>query len=84
MSHSGAEIGRVEKWLSLFTLCMFYTFSFKITYLFILFLAALGLHCCVKAFSSSGERGLLYRWGVRASDLEASLVEHGLQAGGFQ
>ena len=25
-----------------------------------LFLAALGLHCCVRAFSSCGERGLLF------------------------
>ena len=30
-------------------------------YLFIyLFLAALGLRCCVQAFSSCGERGLLF------------------------
>ena len=29
-------------------------------YLFILFLAALGLRCCVRAFSSCGERGLLF------------------------
>ena len=28
--------------------------------LFILFLAALGLRCCVRAFSSCGERGLLF------------------------
>ena len=30
-------------------------------YIFLnLFLAALGLHCCVQAFSSCGERGLLF------------------------
>ena len=32
----------------------------KFIYLFILFLAALSLHCCVQAFSSCGERGLLF------------------------
>ena len=44
-----------------------------------LFLAALGLRCCVQAFSSCGERGLLF---VAARGLlitVASLVlEHGL------
>ena len=29
-------------------------------YKFILFLAALGLHCCARAFSSCGERVLLF------------------------
>ena len=32
-----------------------------------LFLTALGLHCCVWAFSSCGEQGPLSRCGVRAS-----------------
>ena len=32
----------------------------KFIYLFILFLAMLGLHCCVRAFSSCGEQGLLF------------------------
>ena len=63
-----SQLGRVEKWLSLFTLCTLYTFSFYIIYLFILFLVALGLHRCVKAFSSCGEQGLLYSRGARASD----------------
>ena len=36
-----------------------YLFLKKIN-LFILFLAALGLHCCVWAFSSCGEWGLLF------------------------
>ena len=44
-----------------------------------LFLAALGLRCCVRAFSSCGERGLLFvavHWLLIAV---ASLVaEHGL------
>ena len=42
-------------------------FCFPVFYLFIyfykfiyLFLAALGLHCCTRAFSSCGERGLLF------------------------
>ena len=31
-----------------------------VIYLFILFLAVLGLHCCAQAFFSCGERGLLF------------------------
>ena len=38
-----------------FLLCLFVCFN-----LFNLFLAALGLHCCAQAFSSCGERGLLF------------------------
>ena len=34
-------------------------FIFKNLFIY-LFLAALGLHCCVRAFSSCGERGLLF------------------------
>ena len=37
---------------------------FKFIYLF---LAALGLRCCTWAFSSCGERGLLFRCGAWAS-----------------
>ena len=46
---------------------------------FILFLAALGLCCCVRALSSSGEQGLLFV-AVRGLLIAvASLVaEHGL------
>ena len=33
---------------------------FLFLFLFILFLAALGLRCCARAFSSCGERGLLF------------------------
>ena len=36
------------------------TFFFKFTLFIYLFLAALGLCCCVRAFSSCGERGLLF------------------------
>ena len=37
----------------------FLFFLFKFIYLIYLFLAALGLRCCARAFSSCGERGLL-------------------------
>ena len=38
-----------------------YYFFFKFIYfIYYLFLAALGLHCCARAFSSCGERGLLF------------------------
>ena len=47
--------------------------------LFILFLAALGLRCCAWAFSSCGERGLLFVVVHRLLIAVASLVaEHGL------
>ena len=36
------------------------TFIYLFIYLFILFLAALGLRCCVWAFSSCNEQGLLF------------------------
>ena len=44
-----------------------------------LFLAALGLHCCVRAFSSCGERGLLFV-GVRGLFIAVAsfVAEHGL------
>ena len=47
--------------------------------LFILFLAVLGLHCCTRAFSSCGSRGLLFV-AVRGLLIAvASLVaEHGV------
>ena len=42
-------------------------------------LAALGLHCCVQAFSSCSERGLLFVVVCRLLIAVASLVaEHGL------
>ena len=49
-------------------------------YLFIyLFMAALGLHCCTRAFSSCGEQGLLFAVVCRLLNAVASLVvEHRL------
>ena len=59
-----------------------YVFLKKYIYLFILsilFLAALGLCCCTRAFSSCGERGLLFVVVHRLLIVVASLVaEHGL------
>ena len=47
--------------------------------LFILFLAVLGLRCCVQAFSSCGERGLLLVAVHGLLIVVASLItEHGL------
>ena len=46
---------------------------------FIFFLAALGLRCCARAFSSCGERGLFFVAVHRLLIMVASLVaEHGL------
>ena len=57
---------------------------FKIN-LFIYFLAALGLHCCVRAFLQLRRAGATLRCSVWASQAVARLVvEHGLQAGGLQ
>ena len=57
-----------------------YTFSIlKFIYLFILFLAALGLRCCARAFSSCGERGLLFvAVGGLLIAVASLVVEHGL------
>ena len=50
-----------------------------ILYIYIHFLAALGLCCCVRAFSSCGERGLLFVAVRGLLIVVASLVvEHGL------
>ena len=52
---------------------------FKFTYLNYLFLAALGLRCCPRAFSSCGERGLLFIAVHGLLNAVASLAaEHGL------
>ena len=49
------------------------------------FLAVLGLHCCVQAFSSCGEQGLLFVAVCRLLIAVASfVVDHGLQARGLQ
>ena len=57
-----------------------YLFTFyKFIYLFILFSAALGLHCCARAFSGGSERGLLFVAVCGLLPAVASLVaEHGL------
>ena len=56
-------------------------FQIYLIYLFIYFLAALGLRCCTQAFSSCGEQALLFV-AVRGLLIDmASLVpEHRLQA----
>ena len=41
-------------------LLFIYLFFINLFILFILFLAALGLCCCARAFSSCGEQGLLF------------------------
>ena len=57
-----------------------FSVQFLKTYLFTyLFLAVLGLRCCVRVFSSCGERGLLFIVVRRLLNAVASLVaEHGL------
>ena len=58
----------------------FFSSFFFLIYKFIyLFMSALGLHCCVRAFSSCGERGLLFVAVRGLLFAVASLVvEHGL------
>ena len=65
--------------------CVLHSFFFNkfiyiyFIFLFILFLAALGLRCCTRAFSSCGERGLLFIAVHGLLIAVASLiVEHGL------
>ena len=70
----------------LFILSFIYVFLFKNLFiLFILFLAAFGLHCCTRAFSSCGEWGLLFvavHWLLIAVD--SLVAEHWVQACGPQ
>ena len=42
--------------------CLYFFFFFYkfIYFIYLLFLATLGLRCCAQAFSSCGERGLLF------------------------
>ena len=58
---------------------LFFFFN-KFIYLFIyLFMAVLGLRCCARAFSSCGERGLLFVVVCGLLIAVASLIaEHGL------
>ena len=64
--------------IDLFDLCLYYFVLCFLKFIY-LFLAALGLHCCVQAFSSCGERELLFV-AVRGLLIAvASLVaDHGL------
>ena len=56
-----------------------FIYFLKLIYLIYLFLAALGLRCCARVFSSCGERGLLFVAVRRLLIAVASLVaEHGL------
>ena len=52
---------------------------FLLNLLFFYFLVALGLHCCAPAFSSCGERGLLFI-AVRGllTAVASLVVDHGL------
>ena len=63
-------------------LCLIFTFYhilFFFNFNFYLFLAALGLRCCVQAFSSCGEQGLLFVAVRGPLTIAASLVtEHRL------
>ena len=53
--------------------------SWLIFFLVYLFLTVLGIHCCARAFSSCGERGLPFVVVCRLLIAVASLVvEHGL------
>ena len=64
--------------------CYFFKYKF-IYFIYLLILAALGLRCCMRAFSRCGERGLLFIVVRGLLIAVASLVvEHGLQARGLQ
>ena len=78
-----------------FILSIFPLFNTVFFFKFNLFLAALGLHCCAQAFSSCGDRGLLFvavhglllvvasRCGAQALGAQASVVvAHGLSSCG--
>ena len=56
-------------------LCLCTLFLYTFIYLYFSFLAALGLCCCVQAFSSCGEQGPLFVAVRRLLTAVASLVE---------
>ena len=61
-----------------FFVCLLLFFNNVLKFIY-LFLAALGLHCCTRAFSSCGERGLLFAAVRKLLVAVASLVaEHRL------
>ena len=61
------------------------SFFFLINLFYLFILAALGLRCCVRAFSSCGKRELLFV-AVRGLLIAVAslVVEHGLEARGLQ
>ena len=62
-----------------YLLSFFFFFLINFILFLILFLAVLGLSCCTRAFSSCGERGLLFVAVRRLLIAVASLiVEYGL------
>ena len=66
------------------SLCFFFFFTFLKIHFIYLFLAALGLHCCSRAFSSCSKQGLLFLAARGLLISVASLVEeHRLQARGL-
>ena len=76
-----------DQWKSQALFFFLFLFIYLPIYLsiYILFLAVLGLRCCAQAFSSCGERGLLFVAVCRLLIEVASLAaEHGLQACGLQ
>ena len=63
----------------IFLVCLLFFLFLKFIYFIYLFLAVLGLRCCTWAFSSCGERGLLFVAVCRLLTAVASLVaEHEL------
>ena len=68
-------VAYLESMLPKFVFIFYYYYFFNVY----LFLAALGLRCCVRAFSSCGKRGLLFVAVHGLLIAVASLVaEHGL------
>ena len=64
--------------LNISSTCIYLFLKF-IYFIYFIFLAALGFHCCVRAFSSCGEQGLLFVAVCGLLIVVASLVvEHGL------
>ena len=62
---------------------LFLFFSFFNKFIYLLFLAALGLRCCVRSFSSCSEWELLSIAVHRLLIVVASLAEHRLYAHGL-
>ena len=70
---------QIQDFLFFFYKCLTLFWFFKNKFIYYLCLAALGLRCCARAFSSCSERGLLLIAVRRLLNAVASLVaEHGL------